>query len=144
MKKKAASHENFTSRTDIKVGSNRSFGLVFTAVFLLIALAPLFKYHDIRWWALGIAAFILVIALKVPEYLAPFNRVWFRFGMLLHKVVGPVMLGATFFVIFSPIAMILRALGKGSLSLKFDPKAPSYWIERAPPGPLPKSMTQQF
>jgi hypothetical protein len=137
-------HEDFSSRADVKAGSDRTFGLVFAALFTFIALAPLLKGHDVRWWALGVAVALLAVALKAPKLLSPFNRVWFHFGLALHKIVSPVVLGLMFFVIFSPFALILRMLGKRPLALGFDHTASTYWIARTPPGPLPHSMTQQF
>lgn len=126
------------------MGSERSFGLVFVAVFAVIGLWPLTKGEPLRLWSLGAAAALLVLALGVPAALRPFNRLWFRFGLLLHKVMNPVIMGLMFFGAFMPTGLIMRALGKDILRLKFDPQATSYWIERHPPGPAPESLRNQF
>lgn len=126
------------------MGSERSFGLVFVVVFAVIGFWPLLKGEPLRLWALGAAAVLLVLALAVPAALKPFNRLWFRFGLLLHKVMTPLIMGLMFFGAFMPTGLIMRALGKDILRLKFDPQAQSYWIERHPPGPAPESLRNQF
>ena len=128
----------------VKMGSDRSFGLVFAAVFLLVGGAPLWHGGGVRWWGLGLAAAFLGVALARPGLLAPLNRVWFRFGLLLHRVVSPLVLGLLFFLVLTPFAVLLRLFGKDPMSRRFDPKASSYWIPRQPPGPGAGSMTQQF
>lgn len=126
------------------MGSERSFGLVFAVVFGVIGLWPLLKGEPLHLWALGAAAALLVLALAIPAALKPFNRLWFRFGLLLHKVMTPLIMGLMFFGAFMPTGLIMRALGKDILRLKFDPQAQSYWIERHPPGPAPESLRNQF
>lgn len=128
----------------VKIGSDRSFGLVFAVVFTLIALLPLLAGHSPRWWALAPAALFAAIALVAPRLLHPLNRLWFRFGLLLHHVVTPVMMGLLFFLTVTPVGLLMRACGKDPLRLKRDPAATSYWIAREPPGPTGESMKQQF
>ena len=95
-------------------------------------------------WALPVAAAFLVISYTYPKVLAPLNLLWMKFGLLLHKVVTPVILGLLFFATITPIGLLARACGKDFLRLRLDRGAKSYWIERAPPGPPPQSMKNQF
>ncbi|MEO5335298.1 MAG: hypothetical protein H7841_00180 [Magnetospirillum sp. WYHS-4] len=144
MTQKATFHESLDRKDEAKMGSERSFGFVFTAIFAIIGLWPLMVGEPARLLALGAAFFFLALALAVPAALKPLNRAWFRFGMLLHKVMTPLIMGLMFFGAFLPTGLIMRALGKDLLHLKFDPKADSYWIERYPPGPAPESLRNQF
>lgn len=97
-----------------------------------------------RWWLLAIAAVFLLLALVRPAVLRPLNQVWHRFGLLVHRIVTPLVLGLLFFVAVTPTALAMRLLGKDVLRLKFEPEAESYWIKREPPGPDPRTMTKQF
>jgi len=128
----------------LKPGSNRNFGFVFAAVFAVIALLPLWGGHPVRWWALIVAAVFALAALVKPDVLAPLNYVWFRFGMLLSRVMSPLVMGAVFFLCVTPLALLMRLFGKDPLALKYDRAAASYWIARTPPGPAPGSMKNQF
>lgn len=136
-------HETFDRAGDVKAGSERAFGIVLAAVFLLIALWPLLDGLGPRLWALAPAALFLAAAVFAPGTLAPLNRIWFRFGMLLHRIASPLVMALLFFLTVTPIALILRLAGKDQLRLKFDRAAKSYWIEREP-GPAPESMRHQF
>ena len=137
-------HETYARDDKVKGSSDRMFGFVFTAVFAVIALWPLVGGEPVRIWSLIVAAVILVVALVRPALLAPFNRAWTRFGLLLHKVVNPILMGIIFFVAVTPIGLIMRAMGKDPLRLQFDATARTYWIERTPPGPEPETMKHQF
>jgi large-conductance mechanosensitive channel len=86
----------------------------------------------------------LALALAAPKTLAPLNRLWMKFGLLLHAVVNPVVMAFLFFSTVTPIALIMRALGQDPLRLKLDPAAKTYWIDRTPPGPAPDTMPRQF
>ena len=127
-----------------KAGTERSFGIVFAVVFSVIGLWPLLDGEPLRAWAMVLVVGFLAAGFFAPKLLRPLNRVWFLFGMALHKVVNPLVMGFLFFLTVTPMALILRALGKDPLHRKFDPGAESYWIERRPPGPAPESMRQQF
>jgi hypothetical protein len=129
---------------DVKLGSDRSFGIVFAVVFLIIAAWPLLYDEGIRLWATAVAVTFLAVALIVPGWLQPLNKVWFRFGLLLHRIVSPIILGLIFFITITPIAIIMKLFRKVPLPLQFDIEAKSYWIERDPPGPLPETMKNQF
>ncbi len=144
MVKKAAIHEDYGRKEAIKTGSDRSFGIVFAVVFTVIGLWPLAGGGDVRLWALGVGSAFALAALVAPASLKPFNRLWFRFGLLLHRVVNPLVMGLLFFVTITPMAWGLRLLGKDPLKRRFDPNVATYWIERRPPGPEPKSMKYQF
>ncbi len=137
-------HEDFNRAAAVKAGSDRAFGIVFAVVFALIGLWQWGKEIDLFPWALGIGGAFLALALIRPALLAPLNRLWFRFGLLLHKIVNPIVMGLIFFLAVTPTALILRLLGKDPLRRKFDLSAASYWIVREPPGPDPQTMKQQF
>lgn len=138
------SHEDLTREDEVEGSSDRSFGIVFAVVFLIIALFPLLNAGAVRWWSVGVSAAFAVVAFTVPSILARPNRLWMKFGLLLAKVVSPVALGILFYLVFMPIGLVMRIAGKDPLRLRFDPAAKSYWIPRSPPGPDPKSMTNQF
>jgi predicted membrane metal-binding protein len=131
-------------RTEVQLGSERSLAVVFAAVFLIVGLWPVLKAAEPRHWALGVAALFLLVGFLAPKTLAPLNRLWFRFGMVLHRVVNPVVMGLIFFVTVVPTGLIIRALGRDPLKLKFDRLATSYWTNRDPPGPSADSFKNQF
>ena len=125
---------------DIKISSNRSFGIVFFVVFLLIALYPLSYGGEIRIWSAITSLIFLVSGLLNSKFLTPFNKLWFRFGIFLGKIISPVIMGIIFFLVVTPIGLIMRLLGKDVLNLKYS-KNKSYWIEKD--GPESK-MKNQF
>lgn len=137
-------HESLTSRQEVRRASDRSFGLVFAAAFLAVALFPLVHGREARWWAVGLSLAFLAVGLMRPALLAPLNRLWFRFGVLLGRVTNPLVMGVVFFLVITPMAVIMRLRRKDPLRLHIDRAARSYWIERVPPGPAPASMTNQF
>ncbi len=137
-------HEDFAREAKVEGSSDRSFGFVFAVVFALIGLWPLMGGGQVRIWGLGIAAAFALVALARPGLLAPLNRLWTRFGLLLHKVVSPLIMGMLFYLTVTPIGLLMRAMGKDPLRLRPDPDAASYWIERDPPGPPPETMKNQF
>ena len=140
---KEAAHESF-ERDDVKVSSDRSFGVVFCVVFALIALWPLIHGNGIRYWALGIAILVLAAALIRPRLLHPLNIIWFKIGQLLHRVVNPVVMGLIFFVGVLPTALVMRARGSDPLRLADNKARGTTWVERNPPGPPPESMRRLF
>lgn len=137
-------HEDLNRDQHVEGSSDRSFGLVFAAVFLVIAVIPLFHGEAIRWWSVGVAVIFALVALLKPALLAGLNRLWMKLGLLLGKVVSPIALGILFYIVITPIGLMIRLTGKDPLRLKFDPDAASYWIPREPPGPPPGSMNNQF
>ena len=137
-------HESFERREAFTASTDRGFGIVFAIVFLLIGLLPLISGAGLRAWSLGVGAAFLAAAFLRPQLLAPLNRVWIEFGLLLHRIVSPLVLGIMFFLVITPIGFLRRALGADPLRLRFDRDAPSYWEDRIPPGPPPKSLDNQF
>mgnify|MGYP001200764317 FL=1 len=125
---------------EIKISSNRSFGIVFFIVFLLIALYPLLKDNDLRIWSLVISFIFLILGLINSKILTPLNRLWFKFGLLLGKFISPLMMGIIFFLVVTPIGIIMRLLKKDLLNLKYNKKE-TYWIDKS--GPKSK-MKNQF
>jgi hypothetical protein len=139
-----SSHENLERQHEVKGSSDRFFGLTFFVVFLLIALWPLLWGKPVRMAALGIAIAFLAVALAYPVLLAPLNKLWLKFGALLHSITSPVILGVMFYLVIMPMGLFMRMLGKDLLRLKYDPDARSYWILREPPGPEKDSLHRQF
>jgi fatty acid desaturase len=127
-----------------KMGSERRFGLVFGGVLAIIGLWPLLRASEVRLWFLVIAAAFFAAASFAPRTLAPLNRLWFRIGILLGKVMTPLIMAVLFFVVVTPVGFLIHFFGKDSLRLKHDPTAKSYWIERSPPGPAAGSFNDQF
>lgn len=141
---KSAVHDCQGHGPAVEMGSNRSFGLVFAGFFTIVAVLPVLGGHAPRWWALAVGAVFAGLALAAPALLRPLNRLWFRFGLLLHQVVTPVVMGVLFFLTVTPLGLLMRATGKDPMRLRRDPAAASYWIVRTPPGPSADSMKQQF
>jgi len=137
-------HEDFSRQEKIKPSSDRSFGLVIATFLLVIAFWPLLRGEPVRWWALAVAAVFAALALLWTAALAPLNKCWTKLGVLLYRVVSPIVLGLLFYVAVMPVGLLMRALGKDPLRLRRDPDAASYWIDRTPPGPTPHSMNNQF
>ena len=137
-------HTELNPRQTAKPGSERAFGLVFAGVFLLLALWPLFEHASPRTWAIGVAAVFALCAWLAPRILAPLNRLWFRFGELLHRIVSPVALGIIFFGVVTPYALVMRLFGRDELLLRKHSARPSYWVRRQPPGPPPDSFHNQY
>ena len=125
---------------DIKISSNRSFGIVFFIVFLIIAIYPLIKSSDVRIWSLVISIIFLILGLINSKLLTPLNKLWFKFGIFLGKFFSPIIMGAIFFFVVTPIGLILRSFGKDVLNLKYNNNK-SYWIKKN--GPISK-MKNQF
>ena len=125
---------------DIRISSNRSFGIVFFVVFLLIALYPLTYGGEIRIWSVITSLIFLVSGLLNSKILTPLNKLWFKFGILLGKIISPVIMGIIFFLVVTPIGLIMRLLRKDVLNLRYN-KNKSYWIEKG--GPKSK-MKNQF
>ena len=137
-------HENSGAAHDVKMGSERAFGLVFVGFFALLAgLAWWNGSFYLPYWA-GASAVFMLTALLAPAVLRPLNVLWFKFGLLLNALVSPIVLGALFFLTITPLGWLMRLFGARPLSLKFDRAAQSYWIRRDPPGPPPASLKNQF
>lgn len=137
-------HESLARVQTGKSSSDRGFGLVFAVVFTIVALWPLTGDGGVRLWSLAVAGLFCGFALLKPAVLAPLNRLWFRFGMLLQKVVSPLILGLLFFAVFTPLGALMRLTGRDPLHRRWEPDSATYWIDREPPGPDPKTMPKQF
>jgi hypothetical protein len=120
----------------LKLPSNRSFGWLFTGVFLLIGI-----FHP---WLVGAAALMALVTLTRAQWLTPLNRAWMRFGLLLNRVVSPVVMGVLFFGLFTPMGWAMRRCGWDSMKRAYDPAAKSYWVSRDPPGPAEDSFRDPF
>jgi hypothetical protein len=140
----ATAIERSAVEQDIRPGSDRSFGFVFAIVFAIVGLWPLMGGHGVRWWALGIAAAFAIVAVVKADLLRPLNWLWFRFGMLLARIVNPLVMGAVFFLCVTPIGLIMRARRKDLLSLRWRREDKSYWIMREAGRPANESMKKQF
>ena len=119
-------------QNDIKIGSNRSFGIVFFVVFLIISIYPILNTENIRIWSLIISFIFLVLGLLNSKLLNPLNKIWFKFGLLLGKIISPIIMGVIFFFVVTPIALLMKLLQKDLLNLKFN-KNKTYWIEKSGP-----------
>ena len=126
---------------EIKIGSNKSFGIVFFIVFFIIAIFPLINNSEIRIWAVIISLIFLILGLINSKILTPLNKAWFKFGIFLGKIISPIIMGVIFFLVVTPIGLFMRLLGKDVLNLKLNKKKGSYWIEKV--GPKSK-MKNQF
>jgi hypothetical protein len=157
---KGALHENLSHADELVVGSDRNFGFVFTAFFVLLGVlagraGPESAFvrlgealgtdgAGVAKGLFGVAALFLVSALVAPKVLHPLNVLWMKLALVLQKVVSPIVLGLLFFGVVTPMGLVLRAMGKDLLRLRLDKGLASYWIPRDPPGPKPETMTEQF
>jgi hypothetical protein len=137
-------HEAFERDETIVAGSDRSFGLVMAGAFAVVTALNAWHAGRIWPWTAALAAVFLIAALLRPAVLNPLNRLWLRFGLLLHRIVNPVIMALLFYGTVLPTGLVMRAMGKDLLRLKREPDAASYWIVRGPPGPAPESMKDQF
>ena len=125
---------------EVKIGSNKSFGIVFFIVFLIIGTYPLLSQNEVRLWSLIISIIFLILGLLNSKLLTPLNKIWFKFGILLGKIVSPLVMGLIFFFVVTPIGILMRILNKDLLNLKFNKKT-TYWIEKNDPK---SKMKNQF
>ena len=125
---------------DVKIGSNRSFGIVFFVFFLIIATYPLIKDGELRLWSLIISIVFLFLGLVNSKILNPLNKLWFRFGIFLGKIISPLVMGIIFFLVVTPIGLLMRLFNKDLLNLRFNNNS-SYWIEKTEPK---SKMKNQF
>ena len=113
----------------IKLPSNRNFGIVFSIVFLIIAIWPILNQNEIRIWSIIISLIFLILGLINSKFLSPLNKAWFKFGLILGSVIAPVVMGIVFFLVVTPTGLIMKALGKDLLGLKRN-KNNTYWLEK--------------
>ena len=127
-----------------RLPSNRSFGLTFTVAFAVLAAVSWWRHPAAMPWLAGFSALFLAVTVIRADWLLPLNRAWMRFGMLLNAVVSPIVLGILFFVVFTPVGLLMRVLHRDPMRRTWDAGARSYWIPRDPPGPSPESLRDQF
>jgi hypothetical protein len=143
----ASLHENYRRAEAVKGSSDRSFGLTVGGILVLIAAVRTWLHDgygaiEVVLGAVGLC--LIVLAVVWAQSLAGLNRAWTRLGLLLFKVVNPVVLVLIYLVTIVPIGLIMRACGHDPLRLKRDPSASTYWVQREPPGPAPETMIHQF
>jgi|TARA_B110001452_G_C15126156_1_gene392458 hypothetical protein len=114
---------------NMKMPSNKNFGIVFFIVFFLISLYPLVNGENIRFWALVISLIFLVLTVLNSKVLTPLNKLWFKFGIFLGKIISPLVMGIIFFLVVTPIGLLMKLFRKDLLNLKFNNKK-TYWIEK--------------
>ena len=129
-----------STNSEIKISSNRSFGIVFFVVFLLIGFYPYINDGSLFIWSLIVSLIFLILGLLNSKILTPLNKIWFKFGLFLGKIISPIIMGIIFFLVVTPTGIIMRLLGKDLLNLKYR-DIQSYWIEKT--GPKSK-MKNQF
>ena len=125
---------------DVKIGSNKSFGIVFFIVFLIISIYPMLGGDSLRVWSLVVSIIFLILGLLNSKILSPLNKLWFKFGIFLGKIISPIIMGIIFFFVVTPIGYLMRLFKKDVLSLKFNANK-SYWVKKN--GPKSK-MKNQF
>ena len=124
----------------IKIGSNRSFGIVFFVVFLIISIWPLLDEKELRYWALIVSIIFLILGILKSNILTPLNKAWFKFGILLGNIISPIIMAFIFFLVVTPISFIMKIFGKDILNLKKNNNS-SYWIKKDKQS---DSMRKQF
>jgi hypothetical protein len=117
---------------------------MFAAFFTLVGTYSLWRGGAAHPWMLGLAAVTAVVTIVRPEWLAPLNRIWMRFGEMLHRVVSPLVLGVIFYGVFTPVGFAMRIAGRDIMKRRFEPGAKTYWVRRDPPGPAAGSFQDQF
>ena len=128
------------NKNNIKISSNKSFGIVFFVFFLIVSIYPLIDGGVLRVWSLVISAIFLILGLLNSKFLTPLNKLWFKFGILLGAIVSPIVMGIVFFIVVTPISLIMKILGKDILNLKKN-KNQSYWVDKSEPK---SKMKNQF
>ena len=128
-------------KSEVQISSNRSFGLLFFLVFLIIGLWPLLNESSIRIWSVVIAIIFLILGLLNSKFLTPLNKLWFRFGLFLGSIVAPIVMGAVFYLVVTPTGLIFKIMNRDLLNIKFDKKKKSYWVNRSK---IKTTMKQQF
>ena len=134
-------HEKFDRKEKIEIGSEKSFGLTFGTLLSILGVLPAIFGHDPRWWAIAAGFLFLIFSLLRPSIFRVPNFVWFRFGLILNRLVSPIILAVLFYLVFTPMGLLLRLWKKDILSLKIDKSCLSYWIKSETPM---SSMKDQF
>ena len=132
---------NSKFNNDIKISSNRSFGIVFFIIFLIISLYPLIEGGELRVWSIVISIIFLILGILNSKILTPFNKLWMKLGILLGAIVSPIVMGIVFFGVITPIGLIMKLFGKDVLNLKIDKSKNTYWTLKKK---VPSKMKDQF
>lgn len=146
MSTKPSFHEDYSRAEEVEGSSDRGFGLTVGGILVLIAVVRTY-FHGLGWVQYGLGGIglvLVVLGLVLPRSLSGLNRAWTKLGLLLFKVVNPIVLGLIYGLTLVPIGLLMRLSGRDPLSVKLDPQAASYWIVRDPPGPAPDTMINQF
>ena len=128
-------------KSNIKISSNRNFGLVFFFIFLVVSIWPLTHNESPRIWSAIISLAFLILVLTRSKLLTPLNRLWAKFGIILGSIIAPIVMGFVFFLVITPIGLVMKIIGKDLLSIKYDKKKETYWVKRDKPT---STMKQQF
>ena len=128
-------------KSNIKISSNRNFGLVFFFIFLVVSIWPLTHNESPRIWSAIISLAFLILVLTRSILLTPLNRLWTKFGIILGSIIAPIVMGVVFFLVITPIGLVMKIIGKDLLSIKYDKKKETYWVKRDKPT---STMKQQF
>ncbi len=124
--------------------ADRTFGLIFAAIFLLIGLVPLLFSAQLNRWAIVVSLVFVIPSLIYPKILRPLNILWLKFGMLMHRVINPVLMGLVFFITVVPTGLLLKLFGKDPMRRKFEADTDTYWIEREDPINPKDTFNNQF
>ena len=143
-KMKQATHEDFSRDEKVVAGSDRSFGIVMAGALAAVTLLNVWHSGRLWPWTGGLAALFVAVGLFRPALLHPLNLIWLKFGLLLHRLVNPIVMALLFYGTVLPTGLVMRMMGRDLLRLKRQPDADSYWIARQPPGPSPETMKDQF
>ena len=128
-------------KSNIKISSNRNFGLVFFFIFLVVSIWPLTHNESPRIWSAIISLAFLILVLTRSKLLTPLNRLWAKFGIILGAIIAPIVMGVVFFLVVTPTGLVMKIIGKDLLSIKYDKKKETYWVKRDKPT---STMKQQF
>ena len=137
-------HDDFDRQVEVRGSSDRSFGLWFALFFTVAGLLPLRSSRPVKLGPLAVAIVFLLVAILAPRVLRPLNRLWTKIGLVLGKIVNPIVMSVVFLLVVTPLALVFRALGKDLLRQRAAPDATTYWLPRDPPGPEPETMARQF
>jgi len=137
-------HENYDSRVHIKGSSERMFGIIFSLLFSIIGMFPLWHGKKVRLWAIAAAVVLFIVAIILPGALRVLNRTWIQISLVISRVTNPLIMTFLYYFVITPMGVIMRVLGRDPLRLQKDKIAKSYWIEREPSGPAPETMFFPF
>ena len=125
---------------NLKISSNRSFGIVFFIFFLVIAIYPLLDGRELRYWSLIISFLFLILGLLNSKILTPLNKIWFKFGIFLGNFIAPIVMAIVFFFVVTPTGFLMKIIKKDLINLKKNNNE-TYWIEKKE---ITSSMKNQF